>query len=146
METRGDFIWLPREDQEKLAVKARARYAQLGVADRFRYETYDGGHVFSKDKREESYAWLDRWLKSHYPLPRKGTLGVPFWQTALGAASIPRDTGHSGRSAPECYCQAPLDWGYDFRPTTSRQVRVGLYVPVSAYSGIPRWQGPPGST
>jgi len=65
METRGDFIWLPREDQEKLAVKARARYAQLGVADRFRYETYDGGHVFSKDKREESYAWLDRWLKSH---------------------------------------------------------------------------------
>ncbi|NIM04154.1 MAG: hypothetical protein GTN69_03045 [Armatimonadetes bacterium] len=64
LETRGDFAYISEEEQAGLAAKARARYAELGVPDRFEYVPYDGGHVFRKDMREKSYAWFDRWLEA----------------------------------------------------------------------------------
>jgi dienelactone hydrolase len=55
----------PGSDQEmaELTGKARARYAALGVPERYQYVTYDALHIFRKDMRELSYAWFDRWLK-----------------------------------------------------------------------------------
>jgi hypothetical protein len=35
----------------------------LGVPERFEYVAYGAGHVFRRDMRERSYAWLDRWLR-----------------------------------------------------------------------------------
>jgi dienelactone hydrolase len=60
LETRGDAE-VP-ERVEDLTAKARARYAELGVPERFEYVSYDGGHVFREDMRVRSYAWIDRWL------------------------------------------------------------------------------------
>jgi hypothetical protein len=60
LETRGD-VESPERVAE-LTAKARARYAELGVPERFEYVAYDGGHAFREDMRERSYAWLDRWL------------------------------------------------------------------------------------
>ena len=49
--------------REELTRKARERYAELGVADRFQWLEYDGGkHAFRRHARERSYDWLDRWL------------------------------------------------------------------------------------
>lgn len=45
-----------------LTGKAGARYAELGVPERFEWVTYDSGHTFRRDMRESSYAWLDCWL------------------------------------------------------------------------------------
>ncbi len=61
LETCGDPI--TPEQEATLTSKARARYAELGVPERYDYVTYDGGHVFRQDMRERSYAWFDRWLK-----------------------------------------------------------------------------------
>lgn len=60
LETRGD-PGTP-EEMAELTQKARARYAELGVAERFEYVSYDGGHTFRQDMREKSYAWFDRWF------------------------------------------------------------------------------------
>ncbi len=61
LETRGDV--LPPFAPADLTGKARARYEQLGVPERFDYVAYGGGpHRFREDMRERSYAWLDRWL------------------------------------------------------------------------------------
>jgi dienelactone hydrolase len=61
-ETRGDSLG-PAYDEE-LTRKARARYAALGVPERFVYLTsYELRHAFPDDARERAYAWLDRWLK-----------------------------------------------------------------------------------
>lgn len=46
-----------------LTGKARARYAALGVQERFSWVTYASGHTFRRDMRERSYAWFDRWLR-----------------------------------------------------------------------------------
>jgi dienelactone hydrolase len=50
------------ERSGELYGKARARYATLGVPERFAGLAYDSGHTFRRDMRERSYAWLDRWL------------------------------------------------------------------------------------
>ena len=63
LETRGDLPGLPTSARSDLTTKAKARYVELGVPERFRYETYRGTHEFRKDKREKSYAWLDKWLR-----------------------------------------------------------------------------------
>lgn len=60
LETRGDPI-TPEEIAE-LTQKARDRYAELGVPERFEYIPYDGGHTFRQDMRERSYGWFDRWF------------------------------------------------------------------------------------
>jgi dienelactone hydrolase len=61
-ETRGDLLG-PAFDEE-LTRKARARYAVLGVPERFVYlASYELRHAFPDDARERAYAWLDRWLK-----------------------------------------------------------------------------------
>ncbi len=62
LETSGDYG--ADEVPEELVAKARARYAELGVPDRYEYIPYDGGHIFRWDMRERSYAWFDRWLRS----------------------------------------------------------------------------------
>jgi len=61
LETRGDPI--TPEQEAALTGKARARYAELGVSEQYEYVSYGGGHLFRRDMRERSYAWLDRWLK-----------------------------------------------------------------------------------
>lgn len=60
LETRGDPE--TAEQTAQLTHKAILRYAELGVADKFQYITYDGGHTFRQDMREKSYTWFDRWL------------------------------------------------------------------------------------
>jgi hypothetical protein len=50
------------ERSGELYGKAHARYATLGVPERFAGLAYDSGHTFRRDMRERSYAWLDRWL------------------------------------------------------------------------------------
>jgi hypothetical protein len=62
LETQGDGPYFTPEELAELTGKARARYAALGVADRYEYVAYDAGHVFRVDMRERSYAWLDCWL------------------------------------------------------------------------------------
>lgn len=64
LETRGDVDYFSTSEVEELTDKARARYAELGAADRYDYVGYDGGHVFRKDMRVRSYEWFDRWLAS----------------------------------------------------------------------------------
>jgi hypothetical protein len=64
LETRGDADYFSTSQLEELTARARARYAELGVADRYDYVAYDGGHVFRKDMRVRSYEWFDRWLAS----------------------------------------------------------------------------------
>jgi dienelactone hydrolase len=60
-ETRPDSLG-PTYDEE-LTRKARARYAALGVPERFVYEaTCELRHAFPDEKRERAYTWLDRWL------------------------------------------------------------------------------------
>ena len=49
---------------EELTAKARTRYGELGVPERFEYVSYAGGHAFPEEMRERSYAWLDRWLSA----------------------------------------------------------------------------------
>ncbi len=60
LETNGDYG--ADEIPEELIGKARARYAELGILERYQYVPYDGGHVFRRDMRERSYEWFDRWL------------------------------------------------------------------------------------
>jgi dienelactone hydrolase len=64
LETRGDASYFAPGEIEQLTGKARARYAALGLADRYEHVAYDAGHVFRADMRERSYAWLDRWLRA----------------------------------------------------------------------------------
>ena len=61
LETRGD-PW-PAEMTTELTQRAWARYRQMGVAERYQYVEYEGGHLFNKEMRETSYAWFDHWLK-----------------------------------------------------------------------------------
>jgi dienelactone hydrolase len=63
LEIRGDLRAGPPGAKAALTAKAKARYADLGVPERFQYDSYRGGHEFRKDKREKAYAWLDRWLR-----------------------------------------------------------------------------------
>ena len=42
--------------------RARARYAELDVAERYEAVAYGAGHIFRRDMRERSYAWFRRWL------------------------------------------------------------------------------------
>lgn len=61
METHGDFTQQMVDDKSR---KARARYADLGVPERYESIIYDAGaHVFRADFRLKSYRWLDRWLE-----------------------------------------------------------------------------------
>lgn len=62
LETVGDKT--TPEHLAALTGKARTRYAELGVPERYMYRTYDGGHVFRRDMREQSYAWFDCWLRA----------------------------------------------------------------------------------
>ncbi len=62
LEIRGDLRAAPPGAEAALTAKAKARYADLGVPERFQYDNYHGGHEFRKDKREKAHAWLDRWL------------------------------------------------------------------------------------
>jgi dienelactone hydrolase len=65
-ETRGDSLG-PTYDEE-LTRKACARYAALGVAERFVYlASYALVHAFPTEQRERAYAWLDRWLDHSLP-------------------------------------------------------------------------------
>ncbi len=50
-----------REDKTR---KARLRYQEQGVPEKYKFIVYEGGHVFPKDMRDKSYAWFDRWLKT----------------------------------------------------------------------------------
>jgi dienelactone hydrolase len=59
METDGEA---DGEEDAALTSKARSRYAELGVADRFVRVPHSGGHAFPRELRERSYAFLDRWL------------------------------------------------------------------------------------
>jgi hypothetical protein len=41
------------------------RYAAAGCPERVKHVLYDArAHVFRKDMREASYAWLDRWRRA----------------------------------------------------------------------------------
>lgn len=60
LETTGDYQ--ADEVSEELVGKARRRYAELGVAERFEYVGYGAGHTFLQGMREKSYTWFDRWL------------------------------------------------------------------------------------
>jgi dienelactone hydrolase len=51
------------DDHAPLTAKARARYASLGAAERFRWIPYAGNHIFRRDMRERAYAWFDQWLR-----------------------------------------------------------------------------------
>ena len=62
LETEGNQ-GISQEMSEEKVRKARARYEELGVSERFQHVVYKGGHVFRKDMREKSYRWFDRWLK-----------------------------------------------------------------------------------
>jgi pimeloyl-ACP methyl ester carboxylesterase len=52
----------PSGFDEELTRKARERYAELDVPERFEWLTYESRHTFPSEMRERSYAWLDRWL------------------------------------------------------------------------------------
>jgi dienelactone hydrolase len=54
--------WSAKMDEE-LPRRARARYAELGVLERFEWATHSG-HTFPKDVRLRAYEWLERWLKA----------------------------------------------------------------------------------
>jgi dienelactone hydrolase len=61
LETHGDFT---QEMVDEKSRKARQRYAELGVPERYQSLVYDAkAHVFRQDMREKSYEWFDRWLK-----------------------------------------------------------------------------------
>jgi dienelactone hydrolase len=60
LETHSD---LPQEMLDTKSKKARQRYAELGVPERYHSSTYLANvHIFRADMREKSYAWFDRWL------------------------------------------------------------------------------------
>lgn len=51
--------------EEELTRKARARYAALGVPERFAYvASSELQHTFPDDRRQHAYTWLDRWLST----------------------------------------------------------------------------------
>jgi dienelactone hydrolase len=50
---------------------AQSIYIRMGVPERFRYIVFPGGHAFPPEVKEQTYAFLDRWLK---PLPPGGML------------------------------------------------------------------------
>jgi dienelactone hydrolase len=54
--------WTPILDNE-LQQKARVRYTDLGVQERFQWIVHDFGHTFPENLRRRSYAWLDSWLQ-----------------------------------------------------------------------------------
>jgi dienelactone hydrolase len=64
LETDGEASYQSEEASAELTDKARARYAELGVPERFQYVRYDAGHVFRADMRARAYDWLDRWLRA----------------------------------------------------------------------------------
>ncbi len=65
LETRGDADtdseWFMETHR-----KAKARYNELGRSERYKTVPYGSDpvfeHIFRKDMREKSYAWLDQWL------------------------------------------------------------------------------------
>ncbi len=61
LETAGDQ-GIPESMHNELTGRAKQRYAELGVPERFEYNVYPGGHVFRQDMRIKSYEWLERWL------------------------------------------------------------------------------------
>jgi hypothetical protein len=63
LETSGDGA--SDEEVAELTGKARARYAALGVPERYDYVSHDAGHAFPPAERERAYQWLDRWLGHH---------------------------------------------------------------------------------
>lgn len=61
LETHGDFT---QDMVDAKSGKARARYRELGLAERYQSIVYGAqAHVFRADMRARSYAWFDRWLK-----------------------------------------------------------------------------------
>jgi dienelactone hydrolase len=61
LETHGDSA---QEMVDAKSGKARARYKELGVEERYQSIVYGAqAHVFRADMRVKSYEWLDRWLK-----------------------------------------------------------------------------------
>jgi dienelactone hydrolase len=61
LEPHGDFT---QEMVDGKSAKARARYEELGVGERYQSIVYDAqAHVFRADMRARSYEWFDRWLK-----------------------------------------------------------------------------------
>ena len=62
LETSGDAE--SEDEVAELTGKARARYAALGVPERYEYVVRGGGHAFPAEERERAYAWIDRWLRA----------------------------------------------------------------------------------
>ncbi|PKO22703.1 MAG: hypothetical protein CVU38_08085 [Chloroflexi bacterium HGW-Chloroflexi-1] len=61
LETHGDFT---QEMVDEKSRKARERYRESGVPERYESVVYDAkAHVFRKDMRERAYEWFDHWLK-----------------------------------------------------------------------------------
>jgi dienelactone hydrolase len=61
LETHGDFT---QDMVDVKSAKARARYKELGLEERYESIVYDAqAHVFRADMRAKSYEWLDRWLE-----------------------------------------------------------------------------------
>jgi dienelactone hydrolase len=60
LETSGD---VDTEDEvAELTSKARARYAEMDVPERYSYVVRGGGHTFPPAERDRAYRWFDRWL------------------------------------------------------------------------------------
>lgn len=83
---------MPPAREAALMGKARARYAALGVPERFATVAYDSDHTFRRDMRERSYNWLDRWLLSP-PWPA----GASLPPGATRASSVPVKANAVGR-------------------------------------------------
>lgn len=54
----------PVDACEELDARVASAYEDAGYPDRFRARVFDGEHAFPERVREESYAWLDEWLRT----------------------------------------------------------------------------------
>jgi hypothetical protein len=60
-ESRGD-VGEEHEWFNTTHAKAKMKYEELGISERYKTITYQDGHVFSKLMRNISYDWFDKWL------------------------------------------------------------------------------------
>lgn len=96
-------------------------YAANGAGDRVCCEYFDSPHSYDKPKREQTYGWMERWLRnkpSAAPVPEPETQVFPVETLVNLKASVPGDKGFAeisriyrrtrGYSVPEF--TKPSDW------------------------------------
>ncbi|MBK9166621.1 MAG: acetylxylan esterase [Bryobacterales bacterium] len=91
--TAGTLDYFPIEGARETAAETRRIYEVLGKAEAARFLESPGPHGYLKGRREETYRWMERWLKGRGDEPAvEGDIHIApeneLWSTATGQVSM----------------------------------------------------------